>query len=69
MAKIAELKAYVIKLRKRKAEIEKQQFFCQDHKFLLEAELKKQQAELLQKIICEFEQEFDLGFVWDSSLD
>ncbi len=63
------LKAFVIKLRKKQRDIEEKQFFCNDHNFKFEAEVKKSEAEVVRKIIHEMEREFDLGFVWDKSLD
>lgn len=63
------LKKMVIQLRKKHMEIQREQFFCQDHKFKLEAEAKRNQADLVQEIIHQIENEFDLGFVWDKSLD
>lgn len=64
-----ELKDFVIKLRKKHAKIEEQQFFCNRHNFNLEAEAKRNEAEVVRRIIHEMEQDFDLGFVWDKSLD
>ena len=64
-----QLKDFVIKLRKKHAKIEEQQFFCNKHNFNLEAELKKSEAEVVRRIIREMENEFDLGFVWDKSLN
>jgi hypothetical protein len=63
-----ELKAFVIKLRKKHRDIEEKQFFCNDHNFKLEAEAKRSEAEVVRCIIREMENAFDLGFVWDSSL-
>ena len=64
-----ELKAFIIKLRKKHRAIEEKQFFCNDHNFKLEAEAKRSEAEVVIKIIHEMENEFDLGFVWDDSLN
>ena len=44
-------------------------FFCQDHNFKLEEQALRNDAELVRKIIHEMEKEFNLGFVWDKSLD
>jgi len=63
------IRDFVIHLRKKQREIEQQCFFCNKHNFKLEAESKRNEAEAVQKIIHELEREFDLGFVWDSSLD
>ena len=65
----AELKAFVIQLRKKHRDIEEKQFFCNDHNFKLEAEVKRSEAEVVRRIIYEMEKAFDLGFVWDKSLD
>lgn len=64
-----ELKSFVIKLRKKNRELEQKQFFCQDHNFTLEAEAKRSEADVVRRIIHEMEMDFDLGFVWDKSLD
>ena len=64
-----ELKAFIIKLHKKQRAIEDKQFFCNDHNFKLEAEAKRREAEIIRKIIHEMENEFDLGFVWDDSLN
>ena len=64
-----EIKAFVIKLRKKHRAIEEKQFFCNDHNFKLEAEAKRSEAEVVRHIIHEMENEFDLGFVWDDSLN
>lgn len=64
-----EIKAFVIKLRKKHRAIEEKQFFCNDHNFKLEAEAKRSEAEVVSCIIHEMENEFDLGFVWDDSLN
>ena len=64
-----ELKDFVIKLRKKHHAIEEQQFFCNQHNFNLETEAKRNEAEIVRRIIHEMEQDFQLGFVWDKSLD
>lgn len=64
-----QLKDFVIKIRKKHAKIEEQQFFCNKHNFNFEAEAKKNEAEVVRRIIHEMEMEFELGFVWDKSLD
>ena len=64
-----QLKDFVIKLRKKHAKIEEQQFFCSKHNFNLELEAKRNEAEVVIRIIREMENEFELGFVWDKSLD
>lgn len=64
-----ELKNFVIKLRKKHSEIEQQQFFCSKHNFNLEAVLKNSEANIVKRIIHDMEMEFELGFVWDKSLD
>jgi hypothetical protein len=64
-----QLKDFVIKLRKKQSDIEQKMFFCQDHNFKLEEQALRNDAELVRKIIHEMEKEFDLGFVWDKSLD
>ena len=64
-----EIKAFVIKLRKKHRAIQEKQFFCNDHNFKLEAEAKRSEAEVVRRIIHEMENEFDLGFVWDDSLN
>lgn len=63
------LKDFVIKLRKKHRTIESKIQFCELHNFKLEAESKRNEAELLRKTIHEIEDEFDLGFVWDKSLN
>ncbi len=64
-----ELRDFVIKLRRKHDEIGKKQFFCDKHNFKLEAEAKKNEAEVVREIISHLEHDFDLGFVWDESLD
>lgn len=64
-----EIKAFIIKLRKKHRAIEEKQFFCSSHNFKLEAEAKRNEAEVVRRIIHEMQNEFDLGFVWDNSLD
>jgi len=64
-----QLKDFVIKLRKKHSEIEQQQFFCSKHNFNLELEPKRNEAEVVIRRISEMENEFELGFVWDKSLD
>lgn len=64
-----QLKDFVIKLRKKHSEIEQQQFFCAKHNFNLEAVLKNSEANIVRRIIQDMEMEFELGFVWDESLD
>ncbi len=63
------LKDFVIKLRKKHREIERQIIFCKEHNFNIEAEAKRGQADVLRRTIHDFESEFDLGFVWDDSLN
>ena len=62
-------KDFVINLRKKQKDIEQKISFCKQHNFRLEAESKRNEADVVQSIIHEMENEFDLGFVWDSSLD
>ena len=64
-----QLRDFVIKLRKKHSEIEQQQFFCSKHNFNLEAVLKNSEANIVKRIIHDMEMEFELGFVWDKSLD
>lgn len=64
-----QLKDFVIKLRKREKEILQQQVFCKEHNFQLELQAKRNESELLREIIMLIENEFQLGFVWDKSLD
>ena len=64
-----ELKSFVIKLRKQHRKIQEEQIFCHQHNFDMETEFKRKQADIVQNIIFEMESEFDLGFVWDKSLD
>lgn len=63
------IRDFVVTLRRKQREIEQQCFFCNKHNFKLEAQSKRNEAEIVQKIIYELEGEFDLGFVWDESLD
>ena len=60
---------FVIKLKKQHFEIQKKQFFCSDHNFNLEAKAKENEGEVVRKICHQMEDEFDLGFVWDESLN
>lgn len=64
-----ELKAFVVKLRKKHTSIEEKRFFCNNHNFNLEAEAKKSQSDVVMDIIHEMQKDFDLGFVWDESLN
>ena len=64
-----QLKKFVIKLRKKHRVIEDKQIFCSQHNFKIESEVKRIEAELVRVIILEMEHEFNLGFVWDNSLD
>ena len=50
-------------------DIEEKQIFCQQNNFNLEAESKKNEADVVRRIIHEMENEFELGFVWDDSLN
>ena len=63
------IKEYAIKLRKIHAEIEKKQFYCNEHNFKMEEKALFYEAERVRKIIHETENFFDLGFVWDNSLN
>lgn len=63
------IRDFVIHLRKKQKDIEQKVSFCNQHNFRLEAESKRNEADVVQIIIHEMENEFDLGFVWDSSLD
>lgn len=63
------IKDFVIRLRKMQKDIEQKISFCKQHNLRLDAESKRNEADLVQRIIHEMENEFDLGFVWDSSLD
>ena len=65
----SDLKAFIIKLRLKHRKIEETQIFCQEHNFKLEAQAKQNEADVLRRVIHEMENEFDLGFVWDKSLD
>lgn len=65
----SKIRDFVINLRKRQKDIEQKISFCKQHNFRLEAESKRNEADVVQKIIHEMENEFNLGFVWDSSLD
>lgn len=66
---VKKIRDFVVHLRKKSRQIEEQEVFCNQHKFLLEAASKRNEAEAVRRIIHELENEFDLGFVWDSSLD
>lgn len=63
------VKDFVIHLRKKQKDIEQKISFCKNYNLRLDAESKRNEWDLLQNIIHEMESEFDLGFVWDSSLD
>lgn len=65
----SDLKAFIIKLRLKHRKIEEKQIFCLEHNFKLEAQAKQNEADVLRRVIHEMENEFDLGFVWDKSLD
>ena len=65
----SDLKAFIIKLRLKHKQIEETQIFCQEHNFKLEAQAKQNEADVLRRAIYEMENEFDLGLVWDKSLD
>lgn len=67
--KADELKAFIIKLRKKQRDIEEKQIFCSEHNFKLEASAKQNEADVVRRIIQDMENEFDLGFVWDDSLN
>lgn len=64
-----DLKSFIIKLRRKHRKVEEEQIFCQQHNFKLEAQSKQNEADIIRRIIHEMENEFDLGFVWDKSLD
>lgn len=64
-----DLKSFIIKLRRKHRKTEEEQIFCQQHNFKLEAQAKQNEADVIRRIIHEMENEFDLGFVWDNSLD
>lgn len=69
MATKKQLKDFVIKLRKKDDEFEKQQKFCRDHNFHFEEQIFEAKAQLVRGIVHEMERDFDLGFVWDESLN
>lgn len=64
-----QLKYFVIKLRKKHDEIEQQQFFCSKHNFNLEKEAKRNEAEVIKRIIYDMETDFELGHVSVNSFD
>ena len=63
------IKKFIIKLRKKHQEIDKKMIFFQEHKFNLELKCQRKISENIRKTISEMEDEFDVGFVWDDSLD
>lgn len=63
------LEAFVIKLRHKELEFEKQSKYCRDHNFTLEMQVETMKAEVVRRICHEIENEFDLGLCWDSSLN
>ena len=65
----AQLKAFVISLRKKQQAIEEKEMFCTEHNFDIEATAKRNEAALVKRIVIEMEREFELGFVWDKSLN
>ena len=64
-----DIKKFIIKLRKKQQDIDKEMMFLQEHKFNAELECQRKLSENTRKIINEMENEFDVGFVWDDSLD
>ena len=64
-----QLKDFVIKLRKKQRDMEEQRNFCHEHNFIIEKQIQQIKADLIQNIVHEMEREFDLGFVWDDSLN
>ncbi len=64
-----QLKEFIIKLRKMQRNLEKQETFCREHNFHLEKEVFSQKAKLVGTITHDMENHFDLGFVWDNSLN
>lgn len=64
-----QLKAFVIKLRKKQHDVEEKRNFCNEHNFTIEAQVQQVKADAIQKIVHEMERDFDLGFVWDDSLN
>lgn len=62
-------KNLIIMLRKMDQEIMNEQMYCHKRNFKLEQMSLMQQHELLSKIIMQCQNHFDLGFVWDKTLD
>lgn len=69
MATQKQLKDFVIKLRKKARELELEQMFCNKRGFTLESQVFDQKIRILNDVIHDMERTFDLGFVWDDSLN
>lgn len=67
--KASALKDFVIKLRKKVKDVQNKQAFLNQHNFTFEAQAATREIEAINKIILEMENDFELGFVWDESLD
>lgn len=64
-----QIRNFVIKLRQKQDEIEMQMFFCSEHNFNLEVEVKRKEADVVRRIIYDMEKEFELGYVSAYSSD
>lgn len=64
-----QLKDFIIKLRKNQRKVEETRNFCNEHNFTIEAQVQHVKALEIQKVVHEMEANFELGFVWDDSLN
>ncbi len=64
---IEKVKLYIVKLRGKLDDVLKNQAFCNEHNFKLEAQSEYNKATILRQIILEMESTFDIPSTWNGN--